>query len=226
MFVWLRGQVFESSVNKVFQKEKLINSIAIKDLQSSKRKLVQQELTWFSCPFRSHYVNTRRKLLCLILVASLALLSIVLISEQLISRHVHRSQGSLQVSVLSNIFLCHWRYGKISSSVCTAKHFHLSLIYVGKDGFLGKTCPHILDKVKIAAMDKRSSLFWLTVNKWEKRLIILPPGWADLGTRIESCHWRAGHPHPWRMGWTGVYVITLFFSTSLSVWKNKLECYY
>jgi len=39
-------------------------------------------------------VNTRRKLLCLIMVASLALLSIVLISEQLISRHVHRSQGS------------------------------------------------------------------------------------------------------------------------------------
>jgi hypothetical protein len=67
----------------------------------------QAKLQQLSCPFRSHYVNTRRKLLCLILVASLALLSIVLISEQLISRHVHRSQGSLQVSVLSNIFLCH-----------------------------------------------------------------------------------------------------------------------
>jgi hypothetical protein len=26
MFVWLRGQGFESSVNKVFQKEKLVNS--------------------------------------------------------------------------------------------------------------------------------------------------------------------------------------------------------
>jgi hypothetical protein len=45
MFVWLRRQGFESSVNKVFQKEKLINSKAIKDLQSSKRKLVQHELT-------------------------------------------------------------------------------------------------------------------------------------------------------------------------------------
>jgi hypothetical protein len=48
MFVWLRRQGFESSVNKVFQKEKLViskNSKTIKDLQSSKRKLVQQELT-------------------------------------------------------------------------------------------------------------------------------------------------------------------------------------
>jgi hypothetical protein len=30
MFVWLRRQGFESSVNKVFQKEKLINSKTIK----------------------------------------------------------------------------------------------------------------------------------------------------------------------------------------------------
>jgi hypothetical protein len=29
MFVWLRGQGFESSVNKVFQKEKLVNSKTI-----------------------------------------------------------------------------------------------------------------------------------------------------------------------------------------------------
>ena len=50
--------------------------------------------------YRSHYVNTKRKLLCLILVASLALLSIVLISEQLISRHVHRNQGSLQAELI------------------------------------------------------------------------------------------------------------------------------
>jgi hypothetical protein len=35
----------KSSVNKEVQKEKLINSKAIKDLQSSKRKLVQHELT-------------------------------------------------------------------------------------------------------------------------------------------------------------------------------------
>jgi hypothetical protein len=48
MFVWLRVQGFESAVNKVFQKEKLINSKAKKDLQSSKRKLVQQELKWFN----------------------------------------------------------------------------------------------------------------------------------------------------------------------------------
>ena len=48
----------------------------------------------FLFSFRSHYVNTRRKLLCLIMVASLALLSIVLISEQLISRHVNRSHSS------------------------------------------------------------------------------------------------------------------------------------
>ncbi len=48
MFVWLRVQGFESSVNKVFQKEKLINSKTRKDIQSSKRKLVQQELTWFN----------------------------------------------------------------------------------------------------------------------------------------------------------------------------------
>ncbi len=30
MFVWLRGQGFESSVNKVFQKEKLVNSKTIR----------------------------------------------------------------------------------------------------------------------------------------------------------------------------------------------------
>jgi hypothetical protein len=39
----------ENSVNKVFQKEKLINPKTIKDIQSFKRKLVQQELTWFMC---------------------------------------------------------------------------------------------------------------------------------------------------------------------------------
>jgi len=44
MFVWLRVQGFESSVNKVFQKEKLVNSKAI-TIQSSLKELVQQELT-------------------------------------------------------------------------------------------------------------------------------------------------------------------------------------
>jgi hypothetical protein len=34
----------------VFQKEKLVNSKTNKDLQSSKKKLVQQELTWFIRP--------------------------------------------------------------------------------------------------------------------------------------------------------------------------------
>jgi hypothetical protein len=46
MFVWQRVQGFESSVNTVFQKEKLVNS-KTKDLQSSIKKLAQQELTWF-----------------------------------------------------------------------------------------------------------------------------------------------------------------------------------
>ncbi len=55
MFVWLRGQGFESSANKVFQKEKLINSKTIRDLQSSKRKLVQKELTWFIDYFIGKY---------------------------------------------------------------------------------------------------------------------------------------------------------------------------
>ena len=55
---------------------------------------------WFEKHCRSHYVNTRRKLLCLILVASLALLSIVLLSEQLIARHVHRNQGSVQAELI------------------------------------------------------------------------------------------------------------------------------
>jgi hypothetical protein len=45
MLVWLRRQGFESSANRVFQKEKLVNSKTMKRLQSSKRKLVQQELT-------------------------------------------------------------------------------------------------------------------------------------------------------------------------------------
>jgi hypothetical protein len=44
MFVWLRVHGFESSVNKVFQKEKLVNSKTI-NLQSSLKELVQQELT-------------------------------------------------------------------------------------------------------------------------------------------------------------------------------------
>ncbi len=44
MFEWLRVQGFESPVNKVFQKEKLVNSKAI--LYSPQLKeLVQQELT-------------------------------------------------------------------------------------------------------------------------------------------------------------------------------------
>jgi hypothetical protein len=49
MFVWLRGQGFESSVNKVFLKEKLVNSKTIRFTVLIK-KLVQQELTWFSLP--------------------------------------------------------------------------------------------------------------------------------------------------------------------------------
>jgi hypothetical protein len=36
MFVWLRVQGFESSVNKVFQEEKLVNSKTI-NLQSSNK---------------------------------------------------------------------------------------------------------------------------------------------------------------------------------------------
>ncbi len=46
MFVWRRGQSFESSVNKVFQKEKLVNSKTIR-FTVLITKLVQQELTWF-----------------------------------------------------------------------------------------------------------------------------------------------------------------------------------
>jgi hypothetical protein len=45
---------FESSVNKVFQKEKLVNSKTIKDLQSSKRKVFQQELNWFRVHTAKH----------------------------------------------------------------------------------------------------------------------------------------------------------------------------
>jgi hypothetical protein len=48
MFVWLSVQGFESSANKVFQKEKLVNSKTIKNIQSSIKKLVQQELKEFS----------------------------------------------------------------------------------------------------------------------------------------------------------------------------------
>jgi hypothetical protein len=50
MFVWLRGQVFESSVNKVFQKEKLVNSKTIKltvfnkEVSSAGANLVQVTL--------------------------------------------------------------------------------------------------------------------------------------------------------------------------------------
>jgi hypothetical protein len=47
MFVWLRVQGFESSVNKVFQKEKLVNSKTIrftvlyKEVSSAGANLVQ-----------------------------------------------------------------------------------------------------------------------------------------------------------------------------------------
>jgi hypothetical protein len=47
MFVWLRGQGFESSVNKVFHKEKLVNSKTIrftvlyKEVSSAGATLVQ-----------------------------------------------------------------------------------------------------------------------------------------------------------------------------------------
>jgi hypothetical protein len=43
MFVWLRVQGFESSVNKEFQMKKLVNS-KTKNLQSSLKELVPQEL--------------------------------------------------------------------------------------------------------------------------------------------------------------------------------------
>jgi hypothetical protein len=47
MFVWLRGQGFQSSVNKVFQKEKLVNlktiryTVLIKEVSSAGATLVQ-----------------------------------------------------------------------------------------------------------------------------------------------------------------------------------------
>ncbi len=44
MFVWLRVQGFESSVNKEFQKEKLVNS-KTKNLQFSLKELVHHELS-------------------------------------------------------------------------------------------------------------------------------------------------------------------------------------
>ncbi len=44
MFVWLRVQGFESSINKVFQKEKLVNS-KTKIYSPQLKELVQQELT-------------------------------------------------------------------------------------------------------------------------------------------------------------------------------------
>jgi hypothetical protein len=44
MFVWLRVQGFESSVNKVFQKEKVVHSKTIIYFPQLK-ELVQQELT-------------------------------------------------------------------------------------------------------------------------------------------------------------------------------------
>jgi hypothetical protein len=43
MFVWLRTQGFESSVNKVFQKEKLVNSKTIIN-STHLKELVQHEL--------------------------------------------------------------------------------------------------------------------------------------------------------------------------------------
>ena len=50
MFVWLRGQGFESSVNKLFQEEKLFNSKTIrytvlnKEVSSAGANLVQVPL--------------------------------------------------------------------------------------------------------------------------------------------------------------------------------------
>ncbi len=56
MFVRLRVQGFESSVNKVFQKETLVNSKTIKIY--SPLKEVQQELTWFNSNRSNHNRKT------------------------------------------------------------------------------------------------------------------------------------------------------------------------
>jgi hypothetical protein len=47
MFVWLRGQGFESSVNKVFQKEKLINSKTIR-IYSPQKEFSSAGANWFN----------------------------------------------------------------------------------------------------------------------------------------------------------------------------------
>ncbi len=47
VYVWLRVQGLESSVNKVFQKEKLVNSKTINYNSPLNRNLVHQELIWF-----------------------------------------------------------------------------------------------------------------------------------------------------------------------------------
>jgi hypothetical protein len=54
MFIWLRRQGLESSVNKVFQKEKLVNSKTkkiyspLKEVSSAGANLVQMSLKLFS----------------------------------------------------------------------------------------------------------------------------------------------------------------------------------
>jgi hypothetical protein len=55
MFVWLRGQGFESSFNKVFLKEKLANSKTIRFTILIKG--VQQELTCFSVTIFSYAIK-------------------------------------------------------------------------------------------------------------------------------------------------------------------------
>ncbi len=66
MFVWLRRQGFESSVNKVFQTEKLINSKTMKRFTVLKRKLVQQELTWYLVQLQP----SKKKLKNIIIIAN------------------------------------------------------------------------------------------------------------------------------------------------------------
>ncbi len=47
MFVWLRGQGFESSVNEVFQKEKLVNSKTIR-IYSPQKEFSSAGANWFN----------------------------------------------------------------------------------------------------------------------------------------------------------------------------------
>jgi len=79
------------------------------------------------------YMNTKRKLFCLLLTAALALFSIVILSEQLIVRHLSRLESS--VPELTILTLEDWASSHPDSGVSSQSGFKSNGIVTHQNGF-------------------------------------------------------------------------------------------